>query len=1003
MPDLKVVPQLLTNLSALVLCAVGYAWLRHVASSRAAAHSRLILGAAGAVLAAVSMAVPIYTVDGGFLDARTAVLSIVTLTGGSVAGGLTAAAELLLRVSRGGPSVVPGAIGIVFCYLAALLHLARLKRLKRRAGLGDYGVLGCINAVLLAVAGFAYAGDPVGHVEAILVPVLAIAPLATIVLGAVVVAVDRALFHQERSGALRPAVEEILRNVPDFVALIECRPPPAADVHIRWSSFQRLDATVIDGNGRALGETRALLTTLAAETNRTGQWAASPVVWVDDDHGGALRQFSAFRVLNEPDGATFIGIMKHEIAQEYASVDAAERRRNFISSFNRVFTETVDSVKSGNLGMVDIARRVTEFAADALGADAAQLWSPNRLGDVQCVDQWDAKAGVHRQLPSVRVTDFLDVIERVQAERIVILRNDGNDARFGEMDLARGKAGIHQKRRAVMFIGTDMIRSTGTVLEVQAGYGRPDWSDEEKTLALAVGDLLGFLLLLSRHQQILKALDLVSDGLVATREDGDVVYANAAALGFSSEAEAASMLARGETLPISAFPVPLETGGPVEMTWESANGPRALSISRSELRGGVGVAVLRDVTEAKEAREAQDRLQRKVQQATTMETLGRLAGGLAHDFNNLLGAVIGFARFLEEDLDTGTRQNYYAMRILSACERGKEFVTQVLTFARAGNQQREVIAVGELLAETRDNILSLAPDDVQVIVESGFAEMLIEANRGQATQLLMNLISNAIAAVRDHGGQVRIAASRVTGDKAEATAHQVGEIEPSARYVRIDVADNGVGISPSDLPNVFEPFFTRRSAGGGTGLGLAVVSSIVSALNGACTVRSELGSGTIFSVYIPEALGVAPARKLVPPPVRLDGRERVLVVDDDVDVTDALTIGLECLGYETVGVNDPQAAIEVIAEAPDAFDVIVTDQMMPGLTGLQLVARSRALGAKACIILCTGLDDGTIADGARAAGADFFMPKPVALAALVENMRAWLDDNHAAGTAVRAE
>jgi CheY-like chemotaxis protein len=204
-----------------------------------------------------------------------------------------------------------------------------------------------------------------------------------------------------------------------------------------------------------------------------------------------------------------------------------------------------------------------------------------------------------------------------------------------------------------------------------------------------------------------------------------------------------------------------------------------------------------------------------------------------------------------------------------------------------------------------------------------------------------------------------------------------GQLDRQHDYVRIDVSDSGKGISPSVIPRIFEPFFTTKHRHGGTGLGLAVVQSVVSLCNGALYVDTREGKGTIFSIYLPLADIPVHAPVIRAAELRSAGTERVLIVDDDVDVADMLSIGLERLGYEVSAVNDPVEALAAFREDPDNWDVAILDRVMPEMDGITLAGRMRAVRSGLPVILCTGLDDGTFTRVGRNTLFDAFFTKPV--------------------------
>jgi two-component system cell cycle sensor histidine kinase/response regulator CckA len=218
----------------------------------------------------------------------------------------------------------------------------------------------------------------------------------------------------------------------------------------------------------------------------------------------------------------------------------------------------------------------------------------------------------------------------------------------------------------------------------------------------------------------------------------------------------------------------------------------------------------------------------------------------------------------------------------------------------------------------------------------------------------------------------------------------VGTLDPQRPYAKLVVFDSGSGIQPVVLKHVFDPFFTTKGRGRGTGLGLAVVHGIVMANGGACIVTSRRGSGTVFTIYLPlSRLAAVPASA---PAVSSDlhGRERILVVDDELDVRDMVAVGLERLGYEVVALGDPMEALDVYAEEPTAWDVVISDEVMPGMSGIALLKRLKAIAPSIPFILCTGFSSNTTEEMARAAGADAYFVKPVSpaeLAACVRRLR----------------
>jgi CheY-like chemotaxis protein len=261
-------------------------------------------------------------------------------------------------------------------------------------------------------------------------------------------------------------------------------------------------------------------------------------------------------------------------------------------------------------------------------------------------------------------------------------------------------------------------------------------------------------------------------------------------------------------------------------------------------------------------------------------------------------------------------------------------------------------------------------------------------NAEQISQVVSNLCINARDAMGDRGGDIDVTLSVISpGAPDYGWTLLLGSLDPSRRYARIQVCDAGTGMPPELLPRIFEPFFTTKERGRGTGLGLAIVHGIVVSHEGACAVDSAAGRGTTFSVYLPISVESAASMSAPKSDATARGGERILVVDDEVDITDMLAIGLERLGYEVAAVNSSLEALEVFAEDPSAWDVVITDHLMPDLHGFDLAQRIKAIRADATVIVCTGLDDGVVAAAAHKAGIGF-LPKPASAATIASYIRA---------------
>ncbi|HUO02496.1 MAG TPA: ATP-binding protein [Rhizomicrobium sp.] len=404
----------------------------------------------------------------------------------------------------------------------------------------------------------------------------------------------------------------------------------------------------------------------------------------------------------------------------------------------------------------------------------------------------------------------------------------------------------------------------------------------------------------------------------------------------------------------------------------------AAAVERDGQRSFVGTVI--DVTER---RALEDRLHH----SRKMEAIGTLAGGIAHDFNNILGAVQGFASLLEETAEADSRERGFAQRIGAACERGRDIVKQILSFARHGAQQRDVIDLVQFVSDYAALLAKVMPATVELDIALDAAPIPVRANAGQLSQLIANLCKNAAESFGGHPGTVRLDIS--SASLAEVTTaihranHVIGAAPFDSRYARLRVSDLGAGIEPKLLPQIFDPFFSTKGQRG-TGLGLAVVHGVVEAHGGFCTVETVLGRGTAISVYFPLAAEpLQQAAALMPAP-DARGHERILIVDDEPDITDSLALNLDWLGYDVLTVNDPHEAMEII-HGENGIDAIVADHSMPGMSGIEVIREFKRLHPDGVAILVSGYSD---RDPGQAMDAiDLFLDKPVKAAELAARLR----------------
>jgi|GEM_PF-5543395 signal transduction histidine kinase/ActR/RegA family two-component response regulator len=350
------------------------------------------------------------------------------------------------------------------------------------------------------------------------------------------------------------------------------------------------------------------------------------------------------------------------------------------------------------------------------------------------------------------------------------------------------------------------------------------------------------------------------------------------------------------------------------------------------------------------------RRERQLEQAHRLESVGLLAGGIAHDFNNILQIIMGNTDLLKRRAMPDPRVQDRLNRIEEAAERGRNLVEQILTFSRRRGAPLKAISLGKTIAEAMKFIRNTWPASLELKVELTGADGTIIADEGLIYQILVNLCANARDAMKEEGGTLSVSCQKV-GVGAELLDRM--PVLKNGEHVRLRASDTGEGIENDVLDRVFDPFYTTKEVGEGSGLGLAVVYGIVGELGGAIDVVTKVGEGTQFDLYFPLAEAAAGAVEGRRSAIRggTDGRQqRVLLIDDEASVLEQAQQGLEEKGFVVTAMNCPIEALVAFRDDSGAFDAVVTDLTMPGLTGLALARSLRGIREDIPIVLCTGYD-----------------------------------------------
>ncbi len=373
------------------------------------------------------------------------------------------------------------------------------------------------------------------------------------------------------------------------------------------------------------------------------------------------------------------------------------------------------------------------------------------------------------------------------------------------------------------------------------------------------------------------------------------------------------------------------------------------------------------------ARQEREHLQEQLLQAQKMEAVGEFAGGIAHDFNNCLTSIVGWMQLTKEELPTDHPAQENVHFALNSVAHATSVVSQLLTYSRHGTVQFAELRLGELLSESMALLRSGLPRLVELRIHAEGVDDCVRADRTQLLQVLMNLINNARDAMSGTG-TLTITLSAVTSPSAAVpeSLHL-----PAGAYVRLSVQDTGPGIAPEHLARLFTPFFTTKPAGKGTGLGLAVVQSVVARHQGTVWVESRLGAGATFHVLLPHhATSASPAP--VAPAAEVDVRGlRILMAEDDPHVSHLLATAFRRRGCELVVAGDGAEAWDVLTRPDAVFDVVLTDLTMPRLDGLQLGAKIFDSGRKIPVVLMTAYGATLDAEQVRQAGFDGVLSKPL--------------------------
>jgi PAS domain S-box-containing protein len=499
----------------------------------------------------------------------------------------------------------------------------------------------------------------------------------------------------------------------------------------------------------------------------------------------------------------------------------------------------------------------------------------------------------------------------------------------------------------------------------------------------------------SKHRMLVQTMP---DGLVMTNTKGAIIYANKSfcrMLGKQEKELAGHYLSNYLDPDSPAPPKPAPNEQPHELTWLTLDNSKITTlvspgtIYDQEDKPTSHLLVVTDITQQKLIKEEKDKLSNQLRQVQKMEAIGTLAGGIAHDFNNILAAIIGYTEIALMDLPPNHKARSSLLESLKASKRARALVRQILSFSRQDQLLKKPLRLTPIIKEALKLMRSTLPSTIAIETNFKAKKDTILADSTQIHQVVMNLCTNAAHAMEPEGGKLTVTIEEIELD--ELMVKQSLKI-PEGSYLCLSLSDTGKGMDKTLSQRIFDPFFTTKKQGRGVGMGLSVVHGIVSNHGGAITVYSEPGQGSLFRVYLPlvEMKQIKSSSKF--PPHLKTGSEKILFVDDEPSVAQVGTAILNKLGYKVQTFSESLKALNAFKKAPYDFDLVITDQTMPEITGEQLAIEILQVRPEMPVLICTGFSEHITEKKLQKIGVKKLVFKPLNTREVAQVVRQVLDE-----------